>query len=370
MGACLASTTARAWHRMPAGPNGWRATGLGAIRGMTIGPIESSLYPGRGYGTRYTEETLDELVDEGVTWIAITPFGRLWDLRTTFIDMEFEAPYEDNRRAVKRMIRQAKERGLGVLVVPHLWVDMPDLWRGEIEQGTPERWRAYHEAFTEFVVAWARDAAEAGADMLSIGVECKSFSGRFGAFWTEHIRRVREVFPGYLTYSANWDEAEDVVFWDQLDLIGINAFYPLADHDDATDAEYLAGARRAMHTVRGIARAHRMPAVLVEIGYTTRPNAAVEPWLWPDGMTNVVIDEREQARALGALLAAFAPEPWLAGVFVWRYYADRDDVSQEATWGYSPRTKRAMDVLRFAFSHEWGADPPPWPWSLPPPSQP
>lgn len=355
---------------MPAGPNGWRATGLGAIRGMTIGPIESSLYPGRGYGTRYTEETLDELVDEGVTWIAITPFGRLWDLRTTFIDMEFEAPYEDNRRAVKRMIRQAKERGLGVLVVPHLWVDMPDLWRGEIEQGTPERWRAYHEAFTEFVVAWARDAAEAGADMLSIGVECKSFSGRFGAFWTEHIRRVREVFPGYLTYSANWDEAEDVVFWDQLDLIGINAFYPLADHDDATDAEYLAGARRAMHTVRGIARAHRMPAVLVEIGYTTRPNAAVEPWLWPDGMTNVVIDEREQARALGALLAAFAPEPWLAGVFVWRYYADRDDVSQEATWGYSPRTKRAMDVLRFAFSHEWGADPPPWPWSLPPPSQP
>lgn len=344
--------------------------GVGAIRGMTIGPIESSQFSGRGYGTRATEETLDELVEEGVTWIAITPFGRLWDLRTTFIDMDFEAPYEENRLAVRRMIRQAKARGLGVLVVPHLWIDMPDLWRGQIEQGSDERWREYQEAFSAFIVAWARDAAEAGADMLSIGVECKSFSGRFDAFWAEHIRRVRAVFPGYLTYSANWDEAHDVVFWDQIDLIGINAFYPLSDHADSTDAEYLAGARRAMHDVRGLARLWRMPVVLVEIGYTTRADAAVEPWLWPDAMSDVEIDEREQARALGALLDAFVGEPWLAGVFVWRYYADRDDISQEAIWGYSPRLKRAMDVLRFSFAQEWGADAPSWPWLLPPASSP
>ena len=52
------------------------------------------------------------------------------------------------------------------------------------------------------------------------------------------IAELRTLYPGLLTYSANWDEAQDVLFWDQLDLIGINAFYPLADHDNATFDEY------------------------------------------------------------------------------------------------------------------------------------
>ena len=32
--------------------------------------------------------------------------------------------------------------------------------------------------------AWARDAELYSADAFSIGVECKSWSGRFGAYWT------------------------------------------------------------------------------------------------------------------------------------------------------------------------------------------
>ena len=54
----------------------------------------------------------------------------------------------------------------------------------------------------------------------------------------------------------------------------------------------------------------------------------------------MVFDEHEQARALSALFEAFLPEPWFAGFFVWRYYADLDDVSQEHIWGFSPHGKR------------------------------
>ena len=35
---------------LPRGPLGWQEAGHGAIRGVTIGPIESSQQPGRGYG--------------------------------------------------------------------------------------------------------------------------------------------------------------------------------------------------------------------------------------------------------------------------------------------------------------------------------
>jgi hypothetical protein len=98
------------------------------------------------------------------------------------------------------------------------------------------------------------------------------------------------------------------------------------------------------------------PVVFSEIGYTTRPDAAVEPWLWPDTMSNVAIDEWEQARALSALIGAAVTKPWFKGFFVWRYYADLDDISQEATWGFSPHAKLAERVLQNIFGSAWAAD--------------
>jgi hypothetical protein len=279
--------------------------------------------------------------------------------------MDFEAPYDDNRAAVRRMVEQAHARGIRVLLIPHLWVETGG-WRGEIEPGSDAGWRAYQRSYRDFVLAWARDAAAAGVDALSVGVECKSWSGRFGAFWHAFIADVREVFAGLLTYSANWDEAENVLFWDQLDWIGVNAFYPLAGHDGATDAEYVAGAERIVPSVRDLAEVLEMPVVFVEVGYTTRANAAVQPWLWPDDMTNVVIDEREQARALAAIVGAFLDEDWFGGFFLWRYYAHLHDVSQEAWWGFSPHAKLAEPVLERIFDARYAVDPDPYATALAP----
>ena len=59
-----------------------------------------------------------------------------------------------------------------------------------------------------------------------------------------------------------------------------------------------------------------------------------------------------------AALSAFVDEPWFAGFFVWRLYADPDDMSQEAEWGFSPRGKLAETVLRDAFAAHWAGDGP------------
>ena len=345
---------ARAWDG-DAGP---------AIRGITVGPIESSLQPGRGYGTPYTAELLDELVRMGVNWVSVTPFGRIWSIEHTEILMDFEAPYTENRRAVKRFVEQAKARGLGILLVPHLWVETGG-WRGEMDPGSPEGWNAYRESYRSFVMKWAADAGEWGADGFSIGVECKSWSGRFGGWWEGFVADIRRVFPGFLTYSANWDEVESVLFWDQLDLVGINAFYPLANENGASYDEYLRGANRQIDNLHEISQTLDMPILFVEVGYTTRSNAAVEPWLWPDDMQSPPVDEWEQARALSAILEAALPNRWLAGLFIWRYYANLDDVSQEAIWGFSPHGKLAERLLREIFAVQWGADPEPSAWEIP-----
>ncbi|HMI94580.1 MAG TPA: hypothetical protein VK509_24570 [Polyangiales bacterium] len=332
-----------------------------ALRGITVGPIESSQQPGRGYGTAYSAELLDELVRLGANAISITPFGRIWSLQSTEILFDFEAPYPENRAAIGEMIAQAKARGLRVLLIPHLWVETGG-WRGEIDPGSEEGWLRYQDAYRRFVLAWAKDAQRYGADAFSIGVECKSWSGRFGGYWSGLIAELRSVFAGRLTYSANWDEAEDVAFWDQLDWVGVNAFYPLAHADNASDEEYRRNAELALERLRELSESVQKPVVMVEIGYTTRANAAVQPWLWPDTMQNVIVDEREQARALAALAGAAASHEFVRGLFVWRYYSNLDDVSQEAIWGFSPHGKLAEPVLERIFGLPWAADPvrPPW----------
>ena len=75
-------------------------------------------------------------------------------------------------------------------------------------------------------------------------------------------------------------------------------------------------------------------------------------------MANVHVDQAAQAEAYRALLAPFLDARWCAGFFVWRFYADPDDLSQEAEWGFSPRGKLAELVLRDAFTARWAADGP------------
>lgn len=357
-----AAPPAQPAHRSPAplapGAEAWRDGGLGGVRGITIGPIENTRHPGVGYGSPAFERTLDEAQRNGATWISLTPFGRTWDLKPTGIDLTFEAPFPDNRRAVLTAIRQARARGLKVLLVPHLWVETGG-WRALIDPGDDAAWARWIAAYRAFLLTWAGVAAEGGAEMLSVGVELRSWVTTPRATrMIDLIDEVRRVYPGLLTYSANWDDVEDTLIFGALDLIGVNAFYPLADKDGAGPDKLAEGGRRVADKLDAFARALGKPVLLTEFGYTTRADPAIRPWEWPDSMKDVKVDERAQAEAYTALLAPFLDSRSFAGFFVWRYYADPDDVSQEAEWGFSPRGKLAEIVLRDAFSARWEADGP------------
>lgn len=331
-----------------------------AFRGITIGPIESALHPNKGYGSAAFERTLDETKRLGGTWVSLTPFGRVLDLVPSGVSLTFEVRYEDNRKAVLRAIGQAHRKGLRVLLVPHLWVESGG-WRGEIEPGDDAAWERWATSYGAFLRAWAEVAREGKADMLAVGVELRSWATTTRApSLVDLVREIRTVFPGPLTYAANWDDAEQTVIWGELDYIGVNAFFPLAKEPGAPFEKLLEGGRDVAKRLGALSHEWGKPVLLSEFGYTTRPDPAVRPWEWPDLMTNVVVDELAQADAYAALLAPLIDEPWLAGAFVWRLYADPDDVSQEAEWGFSPRGKLAELVLRDAYAARWVSDGP-WP---------
>ncbi|HWP07771.1 MAG TPA: hypothetical protein VNN72_18595 [Polyangiaceae bacterium] len=342
------------------GSGAWADAGLGAIRGITIGPIESGLHPGKGYGGSAYQRTLGEVRALGGRWVSLTPFGRVADLSPTGVSLTFEQPFEENRVAVGRAIDQAHAAGLSVLLVPHLWVESGG-WRGELDPGNDDDWARWAKSYREFLLAWAHVAKDHHAEMLALGVELRTWvTTAHAPSFVALAREVRALYPGLLTYASNWDDVDDSVLTGELDLIGVNAFFPLTDKEGASVAELMQGGARVAERLEAIATHWGKPILLTEFGYTTRKDPALKPWEWPDGMTHVTVDEAAQADAYVGLLAPLMEQPWLAGAFVWRLYADPQDLSQEAEWGFSPRGKLAELVLRDAFHAHWAADPP-WP---------
>jgi len=343
-----------------AGSGAWAETTRGAIRGVTIGPIESGLHPGKGYGSAPYERTLGEVRALGGSWVSLTPFGRVADLSPTGVSLTFEQPFEENRLAVGRAIDQAHAAGLSVLLVPHLWVESGG-WRGELDPGNDDDWERFAKSYREFLLAWARVARDHRVEMLSLGVELRTWvTTAHAPSFVALAREVRALYPGLLTYASNWDDVDDSIVTGELDLVGVNAFFPLTEREGASVEELMQGGARVAERLETIAKRWDKPILLTEFGYTTRKDPALRPWEWPDAMKHVTVDEQAQADAYVGLLAPLMEKPWLAGAFVWRLYADPEDMSQEAEWGFSPRGKLAELVLRDAYHAHWAADPP-WP---------
>jgi hypothetical protein len=339
------------------GGDAWRLAQLGGIRGITIGPIENGYHPGVGYGSPAYDRTLGETRAMGATWIALTPFGRVSDLAGTGVDRTFEAPFDRNRQDVARAIEMAHARGLHVMLVPHLWVESGD-WRALIDPKNDAGWARWSSSYLGFVLAWANVAEATHAEMFSAGVELRSWvTTARGPSFARLLREVRRVYHGLVTYSANWDDVDETVILGDLDVIGINAFYPLADAPGPAAAAMLERARSVRDKVHELAEEWAKPVLFTELGYTTRPDPALRPWEWPDVMSNVRVDEAAQAGAYRALIEPMLYEPDFAGFFVWRVFADPDDTSQEAPWGFTPRGKLAELVMRDAFAAHWACDP-------------
>lgn len=343
--------------RLPPGKAGLKEGGLSAVRGVTIGPIESLLQPGRGYGSEAFAATAGAVRDLGGNWISLTVFGRVWNTDSAGVDLSFERPFEETRNNVLRSIQIAHARGLRVLLVPHLWVET-GRWRAEIDPGSDEDWTRWASSYGRFVGAWADVAEEADADMFAVGVELRSWvtTPRVESFF-DVIDLVRERYSGLLTYAANWDDVDDSMILGHLDVVGVNAFYPLHWEDGASYEQLAAGGRRVADEVQQLAERYETPVLFTEFGYTTRENTAIKPWLWPEELGRVPVDLDAQAEAYAALLSQMPGVPGFGGLFVWRMYADLADTSQEPQWGFSPWGKPALSVLEGTYALDFWGDP-------------
>ena len=153
-----------------------------------------------------------------------------------------------------------------MVLKPH--VDVLDgSFRGDIQ---PSDRAAWFSSYGRFIGHYADIAAGSEASVFSVGTELKSLSGETEA-WNAVIESVRSRFGGELTYAANWDEVFQVQFWDRLDLIGVDAYFPLSQEGEVPTAESLASAWQPnVDGLESLSEQWGMPVLLTEIGYPSQ----------------------------------------------------------------------------------------------------
>lgn len=233
-------------------------------------------------------------------------------------------------------INLAHGLGFKVMLKPH--VDVQDgSWRGLISPQDPEAWFA---SYKDFILHYARMASRYRVEQFSIGCEFGSIS-RMTSRWREIIERIRGVYTGSLTYAANHDEYYNVAFWDELDYVGIDAYFPLTSDPDATLGDIMAGWRRWVDQIESWQAVVNKPVIFTEIGYCSQDGTNTRPWDWELSQT---IDLEEQANCYEAVLQIFPQKPWFKGIFWWMWTANLRGGPDDRY--FTPYGKPAEEVLK------------------------
>jgi hypothetical protein len=168
--------------------------------------------------------------------------------------------------------------------------------------------------------------------------------------WTRIIKNVRSQFSGQITYSSNWDHYTRIPFWDQLDLVGMNAYYTLGDNAHVSVQEIVHRWQTIQLDLHAFQQRVRKPIVMLEVGWCSMANAASAPWNYTIDQANAPTDVDLQRRLYEGFFQAWYGVPWYGGFMMFEWPACNDGGPGDR--GFSPQNKPAEKVLR-----EWLAKP-------------
>ncbi len=282
--------------------------------------------------TEYLSEkftkALDDLKSIGVNSVAIIPTIYQEGLSSSEI-IETEQTASDE--AISFAIEQAKKLGFCVMLKPHL-DPIPLTYRGLINPKNIEKWK---ENYFKFMLRYAKIAEEKKVEIFAIGTELEFLSSSNPEIFLELADKVREIFSGKIIYAANFTEYKKIEFWEELDFIGIDAYFPMCESPPPQPAELERRWANIMNEIIGFSTQIGKEVIFTEIGYISKKGTCQRPWDWT---FETEIDEDEQASLYeGAIKFAF---PKLKGLFWWEWQFYGEDQG-----GFTPRGKKAQEVL-------------------------
>ncbi len=299
--------------------------------------MDYSTYAATTYGTPASDASLSRLASDGNDSVSIVVTQYMANPLTTVIAPDSRTPTD---ASLLHAMQTARALGLSVTLKPQIDVNTGS-WRGALNPVDPGAWFTSYEAMIDH---YADLAQQGGANMLVIGTELKSLSGSaYTAHWEQIIAGIKQRFSGVLTYAANFDEYWRVGFWDSLDYIGVDAYFPLSSSGDGSVQDLVSAwtGRGYVNTLKAVSQAFGKPVLFTEIGYRSVAGATVHPNIWD---SSGAYDMSVQQNAYEAAFETFAGQPWFAGMYWWSWPAALPANGWNSD--YTPTYKPSEDILR------------------------
>ncbi len=305
-------------------------------RGMTI----SCQTGGEEWAMPQMASTLDEVKKMGVNAIEIHPYARIQNDGSLVWDHAEDPDY------VARPLDWARERGMRVLLVPHIaYWGTKFQWRGEIQFADQAGWDRFFGDYQAWIVHMAKIAEKHHAAIFCIGLEYGP-TQKFDARWRQIIAAIRAVYHGKLTYGANWDEIGNVPWWDDLDYIGALAYFPLTKKPNPSEDDLRQGWQQWIAKLQTLSHRYGKPVLFTEIGYNESALCAAQPWDFHDNGGDQA--DRIQARCIRVATELESSFPELAGMFWWKWFPKIGDPEPETFDLRKPTARAALEA-------SWGA---------------
>ncbi len=291
------------------------------------------------------ENPMTTVTSVGANWIAVVPYAFT---RLGVPDVHYNTNgqhwWGESPEGVRQCIRMAHDAGLKVMLKPQVYI--PQGWPGSLDFSTSEDWKKWEVAYENYILPMATLADSAGVDLFCVGTEFAIAVVKRPEFWQSLIQKVRVRYHGQITYCATWADYQNTPFWNEVDFIGLSAYFPLVSAE-TPDVDSLRKAWRPIREqLRTFSEQHHKPILFTEFGYLSVDGAGWRNWELENGVENRPVNQLAQANCLEALLSTFQAESWWAGGFLWKWFPNMQGHEGYPERDYTPQGKLGEGVLR------------------------
>lgn len=293
----------------------------------------------------FPDDPMPAVRSAGAGWIAVIPYAytRAGEPAVHYNRSDWQW-WGERPAGCRRTIELAKANGLRVMLKPQVYV--PRSWTGALEFPDEAGWEKWEADYEAYILPMAGIAQEFEVEMLCIGTEFKLSVQLREAFWRELIRKIRDRYNGQLVYAANWDEYPLVPFWDALDYIGVNAYFPLVDTPTPEVDELTAAWKPYADNLRAFSQQWKKPILFTEFGYLSVDGCAGKTWELEARIRTLNVNEQAQANALQACFSTFWKQSFWAGGFLWKWFPHMQGHEGYPAKDYTPQDKAAETILK------------------------
>lgn len=287
------------------------------------------------------------VADLNANYASVMPFGFIKNLSDPNLQYNSDRQwFGETKAGVKQYIEAFQSEGIKIMIKPQIWV-----WQGEftglIQMTSEEDWKLLEENYTKFILDFAEVAQDTNAELLCIGTELELFIQNRPDYWKQLIADIRKVYKGKLTYAANWDEYPKTTFWDAVDYIGIDGYFPVSDLKTPTVEATKLGLQRWKTEMKTLSERYKKQIVFTEYGYRSVDYAGKEPWKFDEDMD--VVNLEAQTNTTQAFLDELWQEDYIAGGFIWKWFHNHQSSGGDKDSQFTPQNKSVEDVIRQAY---------------------